>query len=256
MSRLQRFAYAQTRIQASHACFPGDAEWQRLEAITHTEHLLDRLRNSPLRPWVSSLNARMDAHQVERILRAHWREHIETVALWQPPEWRAAVQWTKQLADTTVLQHLLEHSVIAEWIRSDPALRPFALDDPDRRIRALRESAYAPMIQTWRGEPRHLISGWHRRWRALWPRTSAGERQALEWLAGRLHEQHEVLASGELHDSRAARQRLLTGLLPEFRQRTFQPAAAFLHLAITAIHLERLRGVLLRLLLFGGERVA
>ncbi|WP_303901498.1 hypothetical protein [Thiohalomonas denitrificans] len=256
MSRLHRFAYAQTRLQASHACFPGEAEWQRLEAITHTEHLLDRLRTSPMRPWVSSLNAQMDAHRMEQTLRLLFRDYIDAVALWQPPEWQAAVQWTKRLADVAALQHLLEHSVTAEWIRSDPALRTFALDDPNRRVRALRESAYAPMIEAWRNEPQRLVSGWDRHWQTLWPRTSTAERRALEWLAGQLYEQQEMLASGELHDSRAARQRLMTGLLPEFRQRTFQPAAAFLHLAITAIHLERLRGVLLRLLLFGGERVA
>ena len=256
MSRLHRFAYAQTRIQAHHAAFPGEAQWQRLEAITNTEHLLETLRNSPLRPWVIGLNAQMDVHRLEQTFRTLFREYVNAVASWQPREWRVAVQWVKRLADIAALEHLLEHPVIAEWIRSDPALRPFALDDPDLRARALRNSEYAPMIQGWREGPQGLASGWYRHWQTLWPQTSAAEHRTLEWLTVQIANQQEMLASGELHSSRPARQKLMAVLIPEFRRRTFQPAAAFLHLAIMAIHLERLRGSLLQLLLFGSERAA
>ncbi len=256
MNRVQRFAYAQTRLQAHHARFPNEAEWQRLEAITDIEHLLDVLRNSPLRPWVISLNAQMDSHRLEQTLRTLFRDYIEAVASWQPAKWRAAVRWTKHLPDLPALEHLLERSVVPEWIRTDPVLRPFALESPSLRAQALEESEYAPMIRAGHEEPRYLVLGWNRHWRTLWPRTSAAESRPLEWLASRLGEQQEMLVSGQVRASRPARQGLLAILVPAFRRHPFQPATAFLHLAITAIHLERLRGALLELLLFGGERAA
>lgn len=255
MSSVRRFAYAQVRLQANHARFPDENGWRRLEATTSPGHLLNSLRNGPMRPWVLAIDTQMDPHRLEQTVRNLLREHIDAVASWQPREWQAAVHWSRTLLDLPALEHLVSQPTVPHWIRRDPTLRPYALDNPGLRLQALADSEYAPMLDArLQGEP--LTRGWVEHWRSLWPPTSATERGPLEALVRWLSDQRVLLGSGQLHESRPARHRLLDALVPAFRRHSFQPAAAFLHLTIAAVHLERLRGTLLRLLLFGGERAA
>jgi hypothetical protein len=68
---------------------------------------------------------------------------------------------------------------------------------------------------------------------------------------GRLMLQHTRAASADTGPSTAdQRQALLSKLTTAFRKYSFQPAAAFCHLALVALDLEMLRGDLLRRKLF------
>jgi hypothetical protein len=250
MSGSARFAYAQVRLQARHGMRPDNRVWRRLESVGELANYLQVARNSALRPWVSGLHAGHGTHDIERTLRRQYRQTVDDVAHWMPGAWRVPVSWVRRLPDLPALQHLLTGAVAPGWMRDDPELRVYTSDTPAVRVQALQSSDCAPLLKGWqRGEP--LYAAWLEHWQALWPgapRLAAG----LEALARLLRRQLGALslysgaASAPLHES------LSRELNYTFRRYSFQPAAAFAHLGLVALDVQKLRAQLLQRALFAG----
>lgn len=85
---------------------------------------------------------------------------------------------------------------------------------------------------------------WAVRWRELWPARNCEEEAALETVALEVRAHFARFAVADIDEAwpmRAALQARLTGL---FRRFTLTPAAAFAHLLLVALDLERLRAEL------------
>lgn len=247
MNRHAHFAYAQARLQARHGRRPDVLTWQQLGAISDVAHYLQTARRTALRPWVMTLTSHTEVRDVERVLHQHFRAYVEETAHWQPRPWWPAVRWVKQLLDVPALQHLLAGEATPDWMRSDPALRAFTSENLNVRMAALQSSECAPLVNAWRRgvAPREA---WLIHWRSLWPGTSTPMRTALEALVSLFELHLAQLTTARL--SAPAREDLEIALTRQFRRHTHQPATTFVSLALMALDVERLRGQLLRRMLF------
>lgn len=250
------FAYAQARLQARHGLRPSESIWHRLEASKTLGHYLAVARDTALKPWVQHLSADADCHGIERSLRRDWAGYVVQVAAWQPAPWRPAVLWTVALMELPAVAHLLRELPAFGWMRQDPVLREFALDDPAARRIALLDSDLAPIVRAWHRD-QALLNGWVEHWRKLWPRCGAKTRASLERLVTRYARHLARMAKGDqtqgIDETRGIQERrdLTARLTYMFRGHSQQPAAAFCHLGLVALDLERLRAGLVRRSLFG-----
>jgi hypothetical protein len=256
MTELSQFAYVQVRLQARYGQLPDQAVWQRLEGITALSHLLQTARTTGLRTWLLNIGAHSDSHAMEKSLRQQLRQHIEEVTRWLPPPWRPAARWCGLLPDLPALHHLLSGSDAPAWLRDDERLKPYAHDLQALRLQALRDSPYAPLLAGGNGSV-DLAAVWAAHWRALWPpAAAAGDHAALAGLARLFDSHYAALRSDLARDGVHARDHLDQRLRSGFRRHPHQAAAAFYYLALTGLSLERLRGLLARLILFPLERAS
>ena len=247
-----RFAYAQARLQARHGQRADEQLWRRLHGTGDLGNYLQMARQTVLRPWVIGIDSGGSSHDIEFSLRRQFRRYIDEVAHWLPADWRAAFQALQTLPDLPALQHLLSGESVPAWMLEDPVLRDLASENVNLRTEVIQASARGYLLQAWqRGEP--LYVAWYDTWRHRWP-GPARHHAAMERL-GRLLLQHiRSQISTTATSTRQQREDLLGKLTAAFRKYSFQPAAAFCHLALIALDLERLRGDLLRRKLF-SERV-
>ncbi|GAB4296512.1 MAG: hypothetical protein Kow0096_14010 [Thiohalomonadaceae bacterium] len=252
MTELSRHAYAQVRLQSRYGQLPDAAVWQRLEGITALGHFLQTARTTGLRPWLLNIAAHGDSHAMETSLRRQLRQHIAEVARWLPPPWRPATTWCSLLPDLPALQHLRGGGEIPAWLHDDEHLKPYTHDLPALRLQALRDSPYAPLLAD--ADDTAPGTAWAAHWRTLWPaETTAAERAALEGLATLFANHYASLRSEPGQDSRRAHDDLERRLRLGFRRHPRQAATAFYYLALCGLTLQRLRGLLTRLLLFPLE---
>lgn len=92
MTRVTDFAYAQARLQARRARAPDDAWWRSAEASRTLAQYLALARAGPFAAWTEGLAPDAEAPDIEAHLMARWHRHVEQVARWLPPRWRAAVR--------------------------------------------------------------------------------------------------------------------------------------------------------------------
>lgn len=248
---LSHFTYAQARLQARYGQQPDETEWQRLQSITAFSHLLQTARNGTLRPWLLGIGPHSNGHFVEDSLRRQLRQHITEVAHWLPAAWHPAVHWCAVLPDLPALQHLLAGHAAPPWTRDDARLKPCTHDLAVLRLQALRESAYAPLLLPATAAAPDLTAAWLHEWRRRWPtEATATDRRALDALVRDVAAYRQTLAEAEHGSSDYARTWLERRLRRAFRRQPRQAATAFIYLALCALQLERLRGMLLRLILF------
>ena len=120
---------------------------------------------------------------------------------------------------------------------------------PERWQDATRAVGNLPLASE--GEGKRLLG----LWRARWPRTSGGERRALDALVDALSRHWAEMASADTSsDGWVLRAALGARLGRLFRAEREQPAAVFCHLGMIALDVERLRGALLRRALFEDVR--
>jgi hypothetical protein len=280
MTTLSQFAYLQVRLQARYGQLPDSTVWRRLEGITALSHFLQTARTTGLRPWLLTIasGTRWDArsapagaapamapitiaahgnsHAMEKSLRRQLRQHIDEVTRWLPPPWRPAAVWCGLLPDLPALQHLLGSAGAPPWLLDDERLKPYTHDLRDMRLQALRNSPYAPLLNG-SNDTSNLAAAWASHWQALWPATATGtDRAALERLAAQFADHYATLHNDRTQDSLRVRDHLDHHLRLGFRRHPHQAAAAFYYLALAGLSLERLRGLLTRLILFPQERTA
>lgn len=220
------FAYAQTRMQARHGASPGSPQWQALEASHTAGHYLSLCRAGALADWVEGLDDSGDVHHIEQHLRERWQHHVDEVALWTPPAWRAAVRCFALLPDLMRLD-------TRQRTAGDPAA----------------SAARAPASSRTREAADDAATRWSALWRRQLPPEARGVallRRPAEWLLPRLAgaATGRDLASGP---AREALRRL-------FRWHAGSAVAVFAYLALVALDLERLRGGLVVRALFDGRR--
>lgn len=243
-------AYLQARLQARYGLWPDGASWRRLEGITALSHFLQTARGTGLRPWLLTVAPHSDSHAMETALRRQLRQHIDEVARWLPAPWRPAAAWCAVLPELPALQHLLGGASAPAWLLQDERLQAYTDDLPARRLLALHDSRYAPLLRQGHGAA-DLAAAWAAHWRGLWPAgTPPRERAALDALAALLDRHYAALRSDGIADSARATDALEQRLRRGFRRHPRQAATAFYYLALAGLGLERLRGLLTRLLLF------
>ena len=243
MSARARFAYVQVRLQARHGARPDEALWRSLQGTSDFANYLQLARHTPLQSWVRTLDPGQSSDEIEAELRRLFRHHVDEVAGWVPPVWRPAVVWVRRLPDLPALQHLLSGEPVPAWLQDDAELRDMGCLAVDSRLEAMQHSdcnVFLMASQT--GES--LTDAWLNHWRTLWPGT-ARQNQALEKLADALHRYLRVLQADSCESVQTRCEALHVQLVGAFRRYSFQPAAVFSYLALTALELARLRGDLL-----------
>ena len=192
---------------------------------------------------------KMPSHTIERILRAAWRDYVAELATWVTPSWQPAVLWVAYLPDLPALDSLFKGAGPG-WTREDPVFAPFARGDLQEHAAELEASQFVPLSPATDSHG-SLGAQWLAHWRTLWPRSSDSDRRGLDDLAGVVANHFESLARAGLQDSSSPyRDDLEREATHMFRRRAGTPAALFSHLTLVVLDLERLRGGLVRRLLF------
>ena len=245
--------FAQARIGARHGERPSERDWHAIETARELAPLLEVVHGTSLRPWLAGIDAGSDFHRIESTLRARWRAVVAEVAGWMPTRWRPALAWWATLPDLAPLQHLARGEEPAPWMRDDPTWRAVCAAAPASRAALLADGPLAPLAVAW-SAPETVAPTWQAEWRRRWPDRRRDDFDQLEPLARAwtAHEQRlAAAAGGEGWLLRAALRARLVLLL---RRAALEPALAFIHLALCATELERLRAELLRRVVFGHRK--
>ncbi len=240
--------YAQARLQARHGRRADDVAWQRLETTREYGALLDAARSSPLRAWVVGITPHSGPHEIEAVLRGHWRAVVDELAGWMPPAWQASIAWCTWLPLLPALQHLARGGPVRPWMQAEPWLRWLCAAEPAARAATLGGSDAAALAPAW-AAPGTLGAAWWREWERLLPRPLQAD-DSLRTVVALLQAHGDAFAAAPPGPGMLLRRSLQARLTPWLRRAAAEPAAAFVHLALCALDLERLRGELLRRALF------
>lgn len=240
--------YAQARLQSRHGQRAGDAAWQRLEVAREFTALLDAARHSALQPWLVGITLHSSVHQIEAQLRAHWRATVAELAGWMPEAWQPPIHWCAVLPDLPVLQHLLQGGAPVPWMCDDADWRALCGLPQAARAAALLDGPYGPLAASARLGP--LMAAWFAEWCRRLPRKMGGHDDPLQQVVATLRAHGAAFAAAPPGPGGLLRRSLQARLALLLRRATLEPAAAFIHLALCALDLERLRGELLARALF------
>jgi hypothetical protein len=240
--------YAQARLQARHGQRADEAAWQRLETTREYGALFDAARTSPLRSWVVGLTPRSSAREIETVLRGHWCAVVDETAGWMPTGWQAAIAWCALLPLLPALQHLARSGPVRPWMHGDALLRKVCAAEPAARAAALRGTGAGALAPAW-AEPQTLGAAWWLEWERRLPHPLRAD-DNLRAVATLLRAHGSAFAAAPAGPGTLLRRALQARLAPWLRRAAAEPAAAFVHLALCALDLERLRGELLRRALF------
>jgi hypothetical protein len=246
--------YAQARLQARYGQRGDEPLWVQIRGARSFGAVLETLRASPLRRWVTAIPVDADSDEVELRLRAELRTCIAEVAGWMPDEWQSALAWTAHLVDLPAVVRLASGEPPLPWMRRDAVLQQYA--EPDARRAALRNGPLEPVVRAVEAQtaeaagrrpaPLEAVARavWLDEWRRRWPDRTGEDALALEELV-RLFTRHLPRFS-ELgpEEATALRRDLQTQVEVRFRRHALTPVAAFAYLALVALDLERLRGQL------------
>ncbi|HQR21599.1 MAG TPA: hypothetical protein PLE54_16685 [Burkholderiaceae bacterium] len=256
--------YAYARVCASLGDRPDDRLWQQLHSSRTVPALLELMRGSPAAECVSGIPVGASGDVIELAFRQKLRSRIDEVAAWSPPEWRAALQYTRHLADLPALMHLLTDEPPPAWVAADLELGPYALDALSERRAALTSGPFARLAEAALEEPalapvlarlarggaaatlHRVLAAWSNQWRARWPTVSDDIAAGLQRVAQLLESHLRRFGAVAVADAHAARQALSASMAALVRRHPAQPAALFAYLAVFALDLERLRGEFVR----------
>jgi hypothetical protein len=247
--------YAQARLQSRHGQRAGEADWQRLETAREFTARLDAARNSPLRSWLVGITAASTSQQIEAVLREHWRTAVSEVAGWMPAAWQAAVLWCAAWPDLPVLQHLARGGKPMAWMRDDAELRSLCAVPAEEQAAALAAGPLAPLAGAW-PVPEAMASAWRAEWQRRLPQPLGDAADTLVLVAATVRKHGAAFAAAPPGSGSMLRRALQARLTLLLRRAALEPAAAFIHVALCALDLERLRGELLGSALFTRRRRA
>lgn len=237
--------YAQARLSARYGERPDELAWRRLEHVRALPALLDLARATALARWTGGIGAHSMPHEIERVLRGHWRELVAEVAAWMPEDWHAAVDWCATLADLSVLQHLARGGELLPWMRDDPVYGDLAERESAVFGAAPAGGPLAPLAAAWSDADR-MGSLWVAEWRRRIPRPRRADDALLAEVGRALVAHLAAFRDRAVRDGWPLRRTLQARLALLFRRAMLDPAAAFIFLALAALDLERLRGEILR----------
>ena len=245
----------QARVQARHGQRLGDVGWQALQNTRDFGALLAAARETTLRPWLAGLTPDVDAARIEAVLRHQWRATVDEALAWMPAAWHAALAWCAVWPDLPALQHLARGGGADAGRFDDPAWQALAHAAPAERHAIVAAGRWAALAPAW---PTPALLG--QAWLAEWQRRAPAQRgdDAAGWraLTATLQGHTRRFAAAPAGTGDALRQDLRQRLRLLLRRTPLQPALAFIHLALCALDLERLRGELLRRALFTPAKAA
>ena len=243
--------YAQARLQARHGQRVDEAGWRRIETMREFAPLLELARGTALRPWLVGIAADSTAHAIEATCAATGARSSTRSSAWMPRPWQPALAWCAVLPDLAPLQHLARGGEPAAWMNDDGDLaRAVRGAAAGSALAVLGAGPLAALAPAW-AAPQASGGAGSAEWQRRLPQPLARVR-ATRWasscrrwaiIAAPLSQ----AAPGQGWLLRAALRARLSLLL---RRAALEPAAAFIHLALCALDLERLRGELLRRALF------
>jgi hypothetical protein len=241
--------YAQARLSARYGERPDELAWRRLEHVRALPALLDLARASALSRWMAGIGVHSLPHEIERVLRGHWRELVAEVATWMPEEWQPSVRWCATLADISVLQHLARGGDLLPWMRDDPVYGELAERESAGFGAAPQGGPLAPLAAAWSDADR-MGSLWLAEWRRRMPKRRSADGAVLDDVGRSLAAHLAAFHDRAVRDGWPLRRTLQARLALLFRRAMLDPAAAFVFLALAALDLERLRGEILRRAVF------
>jgi hypothetical protein len=179
-------------------------------------------------------------------MRRHWRERVAELASWMPQPWHAAVQWCSVLIELPTLQHLAAGAAPPQWMADDPIWHAVVTDG------APVDDAWQPLLAAARIDAKAVLPRWQTEWVRRLPggegRATLDE-QLVPLLAGHV----AAFAAPQASDGWALRHALQRRLHLMLRRVLLEPATAFVYLALCALEFERLRGELLRRVVFADS---
>lgn len=247
--------YAQARLQARQGQRVDEGTWRRIEVLRELAPLLELARGTALRPWLVGVTVHSSGHDIDATLRGHGRQLVQEVAGWMPPAWQPALAWCACWPDLAPLQHLARGGAPAAWMQDDEHWRLLLQAAPAGRAQALIAGPLAPLAPAW-ATPDQLPAAWAAEWRRRWPAVHGAAAESLQALATLLARHLRLFAGAAPDQAWAQRSALQARLRRLARRVALQPAAAFVHLALCALDLERLRAELQRRVLFPARKAA
>ena len=244
------FAYAQVRLQARHGARMSEADWRALESAHSLSRYLEQARRTPLRRWSDALDAAMTSHAIEAALRREADRTVREVAGWMPRRWRAAVGWLAVLPLLPVLEGILDGDDLPAWASEDPLLATLSGSDPVARRTTLAPSFLAPLVAS-APDTRGLADLWADHWKTLWP-GGEGATPALASFAAAVLRDFAAVSTAPRASGDAVRRGTERICVRHFRTGAATPVAAFAHLGLVLVDLERFRGDVVRRSLFTG----
>ena len=243
--------YLQARLQARHGQRPGEDEWRRIEASVDLLHYLDAVRQTPLKRWVRGVSPDSSSSEIERLVRANWRDVVEQGAAWAPKAWRDMLLWCRWLPDLPSLAHLLGGGALEPWMEKDAVIGTFARERPALCLNALSDTELAPMQsalasgsdvrEAWEAVFQDLLPS------AAWAATTAEIEQLIR-IADRHFE--DMADAPDDRDGQALRAELGERFRRVFRRAAGTVAALFAFLGLEGLDAERVRaGLVTRRLL-------
>ncbi|HEY2188950.1 MAG TPA: hypothetical protein VGH48_10350 [Caldimonas sp.] len=257
---------AHARILARHGERLTAVDWRRIESMRDWAPALELARATALRGWLEGISVDSGVAQIEGTLRRHWRNVVAEVAAWMPVSWQAAVRWCAWLPDLPLVQHVARGGQPPLWIRDDDVWRALAEASPGSRGAVLATGPAAALADAWT-VPHDAGRAWLSEWRKRLPGKVSDARAntratpdsaggSLEAVVGALQDHAKVFRVAARSQGWALRGALRMELVHLLRRSALQPAMAFIHLALCALDLERLRAELLRRVIFPGWKVA
>jgi hypothetical protein len=258
---------AHARVLARHGERLTSADWRRIEATRDWAPALEVARATALRPWLDGITVDSGVAQIEGTLRRHWRRGVAEAAEWMPAPWQAAVRWCAWLPDLPLLQHLARGGEPPRWMQEDDAWRALAAAPPASRAAVLAAGPAGALAAAW-ASPHDAGRAWLLEWRKRLPAkvraaspatvraTPDSASASLHALVRLLRDHAKVFGVAAASQGWPLRGALRVQLVQLLRRSALQPAMAFIHLALCALDLERLRAELLRRVVFPGRKVA
>jgi hypothetical protein len=236
--------YAHARLGARFGARPDELAWRRIEMIRDLGAMLDAARATPLSDYLGEIGPDADSHAIELALRAHLRDRVHSIAAWMPPEWRAAIEWCALLPELPLLQHLARGGSPPPWLRDD-ALGAALRDEGSART----DAGPAFLLAEGERDPDRIAAAWRGEWQRRLPVPVAASPFLSDVV--RLLTGHATAFRDPLQVEGWTLRRALHARLSQlFRRAMLTPAAAFIFLALSALDCERLRGELLRRVVF------
>lgn len=226
------YGMMQARLGARHGARIDPAQWHRLVGATSFEQFLSRARETPLAIWLEGVDPAGDPHHLEGALREAFRRHVVETAAWVPKAWQPAVLWVDTLLDLAVVLYQQEHGQEGYgWLNGFNSLDSLELPPT--------------------GE--NPLAWWLARWQLLWPKETKARTQLNELIRLVQATGEQLARLEETQTTSLLGQTLQEGLELRFRRYAMQPAALFVHLLLSVMELNRLRGELVRRRLFAVE---
>ncbi len=211
------FAFAQVRMQARLAERPTSVEWQMIETGRDFAQSLDATTRTSLVPFVTRLGRESDEASIEKALRQSWADLVAEAASWVPKKWRPALLWITALPHLRLVEARRAPELVADEASKAEAVGEFEVSE-----------------------------AWRERLMSRLPVSDPALVRDLAPLFDRF------LEGPPRPESDAAA--LSVHLETLFRTRAQEPVAAFAWLGLMALVMERLRGALLRAVLFPARQ--